>query len=65
MLSRSLLVLSLIPHLIPAQFIESSTTTTDGPLLLPTGGPNHGLDLGHIGSTIGGKLVPPFSISKG
>jgi len=54
MLLCSLLVLSPILSLTSAQLNQQSTSTTSGPLLLPTSGPDDSLDLGHIGSTIGG-----------
>jgi hypothetical protein len=58
MLPCSLLALYLIHGLASAQVVQQSTSTTSGPLLLPTGGPDHGLDLGHIGTTIGGRGIP-------
>ncbi|KAF9792670.1 hypothetical protein BJ322DRAFT_1030716 [Thelephora terrestris] len=61
MLLHSLLLLSLAPHLISAQ-LQSNTSTTNGPLLLPSGGPNHGLDLGHVGSTIGGASAGAVAV---
>jgi len=49
-----LLVFSLIPRPVYSQPVQPTTGTTSGPLLQPTGSPGRGLDLGHLGSTIGG-----------
>ena len=57
MLLYPILVLSLIAHPTSAQPAKSSTSTTGGPLLLPSGGSGRGSDTGNVGSAVGGERV--------
>lgn len=57
LLYSSLLVLTLIHRPTSAQPTGPSTSTTNGPLLLPSGNVGTGLDAGNVGSVIGGEIV--------
>jgi hypothetical protein len=62
MLLLYLLGFSLIPRPVYLQPAQPNTSTTSRPLLQPTGGTGRGLDLGHLGSTIGGEESPTYSV---
>lgn len=62
MLLCSLLVLSAIPCLVSTQFVQPSTSTANGQPPSPTGDSDDDLDLGHIGSTIGGASAGAVAV---